>query len=53
MRMIGNDILYCLGDESSRVLPVEKSGEHYRISFEFEFGFDPDDLVSIVDHKNE
>ena len=50
MRMIGNDILHCLGDFDSRVLPIERTDEYFRISFEFEFELDPDDLVSITDH---
>lgn len=49
MRMIGHEVLMKLGDGSSRVLPIEKEDTHYRISFEFEFGFDPDDIISIVD----
>ncbi len=31
-------------------MPIKKYDEHYKISFEFEFGFDPDDIISIVDH---
>lgn len=49
MRMIGHEVLLCLGDDESRVMPIEQIDEHYKISFEFEFGFDPDDIVSIVD----
>lgn len=48
MRMIGHEVLMCLGDQESRIMPIEKIGEQYKIPFEFEFGFDPDDIVSIV-----
>ncbi len=53
MRMIGHEMLKCLGDEESRILPIEKINapnkpQSYRIPFEFEFGFDPDDIISIV-----
>jgi hypothetical protein len=49
MRMIGHEVLRCVGDPESRVMPVEKSGEQYKISFELEFGFDPEDMVSIIE----
>lgn len=49
MRMIGHEVLMCLGDQQSRVMPIEQVGDHYKISFEFEFGFDPGDIVSLVD----
>ncbi len=49
MRMIGHEVLLCLGDSESRIMPIEKVDEHYKIPFEFEFGFDPDDIVSIID----
>lgn len=50
MRMIGHEVLLCLGDRESRVMPIEKIGDHYKIPFEFEFEFDPSDIISIVDH---
>ena len=49
MRMIGHELLNCLGDRESRVLPIEREEDQYRIAFEFEFGFDPDDMISVVD----
>ena len=49
MRMIGHEILMSMGDCDSRVLPIENIDGHYKISFEFEFGFDPDELATIVD----
>jgi len=49
MRMIGHEILTNLGDSESRIMPIEKIDDHYKISFEFKFEFDPDDIVSIID----
>lgn len=49
MRMIGHEVLTALGDHESRIMPIEKINEQYKISFEFEFGFDPDEIISIVD----
>ncbi len=49
MRMIGHEILMSLGDCESRIMPIEKVDGYYKIPFEFNFGFDPDDIVSIVD----
>ena len=49
MRMIGHEVLLCLGDSESRIMPIEKIDEHYKIPFEFEFGFGPDDIISIID----
>lgn len=49
MRMIGHEVLLCLGDSESRILPIEKLDGQYKISFESEFGFDPDDIVSTID----
>jgi hypothetical protein len=50
MRMIGHEMLNCLGDRNPLVMPIEKIGAHYKVPFEFEFGFDPDDIVSIVQY---
>ncbi len=49
MRMIGHEILMCLGDADSRVMPIEKIDNRYKIPFEREFGFDPGDIISIID----
>lgn len=49
MRMIGHEILMCWGDGESRIMPIEKIDGQYNIPFEFEFGFDPDEIVSIID----
>ncbi len=48
MRMIGHEMLNCIGDHSSRVMPVEHTDDMYRIRFGSEFGFDPDDVITIV-----
>ena len=48
MRMIGHEVLKCSGDLESRVLPIEKVDEHYIIPFDVKFGFDPDNIISIV-----
>lgn len=50
MRMIGHEVLLCLGNVDSRVMPIEKIGEQYKISFEFDFGFDPADIVTTTNH---
>ncbi len=48
MRMIGHEVLTCLGDEQSRILPIEKEGQQYKIPFELDFSFDPEEVVSII-----
>jgi len=50
MRKIGHEILQCLGDKTSRVLPIEKRNQSYKISFEVDLSFDPDDIVSTINH---
>jgi hypothetical protein len=47
MRMIGHRVLLVSGDSASRVLPIQREGETYRIAFATEFGFVPDDIVGI------
>ena len=49
MRKIGHQFLLKSGDNTSRVLPIEKQDDSYRISFDTIFEFWPDDLVEIVD----
>ncbi|UBM60186.1 winged helix-turn-helix domain-containing protein [Marinilongibacter aquaticus] len=49
LRMIGHQILLHAGDSTSRVLPIEQNDHFYRIKFESEFSFKPDELVSIID----
>ncbi len=48
MRMIGHQTLLNLGDSTSRVLPIEKDGDRYKIPFESEFSITPDDLFVII-----
>ncbi|MCF8459103.1 MAG: winged helix-turn-helix domain-containing protein [Flavobacteriales bacterium] len=47
--MIGHQVLLSVGDSTSRVLPIEKNGNSYSIRFEKEFGFNPDNLASVID----
>ncbi len=47
LRRIGHELLIHSGDRTSRVLPVKKISENeYQISFENEFSFQPELLVS-------
>jgi DNA-binding winged helix-turn-helix (wHTH) protein len=49
LRKVGHQLLLQAGDSTSRVLPVRKIGENeYRITFENEFTFTPESLVSLV-----
>ena len=48
LRMIGHQVLLNTGDSTSRVLPILKDGDQYKIPFEAEFGFKPEDLVLTV-----
>lgn len=48
LRMIGHQVLLNSDDSTSRVLPIIKENSQYRIQFESEFGFNPDDLVNTV-----
>lgn len=49
MRTIGHQVLLASGDSVSRVMPVQKTGEHeYLLRFENPFGFSPDSLVKVV-----
>jgi hypothetical protein len=48
IRTIGHEVLLSVGDSTSRVLPVQRVNEKYRIDFDTEFGFDPDDLGNTI-----
>ncbi|WP_420315873.1 winged helix-turn-helix domain-containing protein [Ekhidna sp.] len=48
LRMVGHKILLNAGDSTSRVMPIVKEGNQYRIEFESEFGFIPEDLVITI-----
>lgn len=49
MRMIGHQILLSQGDSVSRVQPIERDGNKFRIRFENDFGFHPDSLAAVID----
>ena len=49
LRMVGHQLLLLSGDSTSRVLPVEKTTDQYRVSFEAPLAIEPDELVSLVD----
>jgi DNA-binding winged helix-turn-helix (wHTH) protein len=48
MRMIGHELLLHSGDSVSRILPIEKKENQYKIKFESSFQFDPTKLVETV-----
>ena len=49
LRKIGHELLLQSGDSTSRVLPIKKLADNeYQITFENEFTFKPDSLVSII-----
>ena len=52
MRLLGHQLLLSAGDSTSRVLPVEKEGNSYRIRFASDFGFYPEELVKLMDSVN-
>lgn len=49
LRMIGHQVLLSSNDSTSRVLPIIKENDRYRIQFESDFEFKPEDLVATVD----
>jgi hypothetical protein len=48
LRMIGHEILLSSGDSTSRILPIVKENDRYRIQFESPFEFSPEELVTTV-----
>jgi DNA-binding winged helix-turn-helix (wHTH) protein len=48
-RMIGHQVLLQAGDSTSRVLPIVKEGNRYKLQFTSDFHFDPEQLVALVD----
>ena len=48
MRMIGHELLLDSGDSTSRVMPIEKSEEHYLISFSEDFNFESNVLSATI-----
>jgi len=49
LRMIGHQVLLSYNDSISRVLPIVKENDRYKISFESEFEFIPEELVATID----
>ena len=49
LRMIGHQVLLNAGDSTSRVLPITQEGGNYRIQFETEIAFNPEQLAATVD----
>lgn len=49
MRMIGHQILLNDGDSVSRVFPIEKEDDRYKIQFGSAFAFNPNELVATID----
>lgn len=49
LRMIGHQMLLSSNDSTSRVLPIIKENDHFRIQFESAFEFKPAELVLLVD----
>jgi len=49
LRMVGHQVLLSSNDSTSQVLPIIKEGESYRIQFESDFEFKPNDLVASVE----
>jgi hypothetical protein len=50
MRNIGHQVLLHVGDSTSRILPVQQTGEHeYILRFQSPFTFVPDSLVKVID----
>jgi DNA-binding winged helix-turn-helix (wHTH) protein len=49
LRMIGHQVLLSLADSTSRVLPIIKEKDRYKLQFESEFEIIPQELVATVD----
>ena len=49
LRMMGHQVLLQSGDSISRVLPISKEGNRYRIPMEGDFGFEPNAFVKTID----
>lgn len=48
LRMIGHQVLLRSGDSSSRILPIKKENDRYRIQFASKFEFYPEELVATI-----
>jgi hypothetical protein len=49
LRTIGHELLLSSGDSASRVLPIKKDENRYKVQFESPFSFVPEDLSAIAD----
>ena len=50
LRMIGHQILLNSHDSTSRILPIERENDTYKIHFGSEFAFNPEELVSTINN---
>ncbi|WP_300665803.1 winged helix-turn-helix domain-containing protein [Fluviicola sp.] len=48
LRKIGHELLLRSGNETSRILPIEKENDHLVLKFEAAFQLDPEDLSDVV-----
>lgn len=48
LRMIGHQVLLQSGDSTTRVLPISKNENQYKIEFDTAFAFVPEDIITIV-----
>lgn len=51
LRKIGHEVLMKTGDSTSRILPIQKINNRYKIAFDTIFKLHPEELVSIVDQQ--
>lgn len=49
LRAIGHELLLSVGDSTSRVLPVQRSGNRYKVPFATSFPLDPAHLPALVE----
>lgn len=49
LRKVGHELLLRSGNQTSRILPVEKKEDHFVLKFESAFELDPGDLSAVVD----
>ena len=48
LRMVGHQILLAYGDSNSLVMPVERDGDRYKITFERDFALEPSQMADII-----
>lgn len=48
LRKVGHELLLRSGNQTSRVLPVEKKEDHFVLKFESSFQLDPEDLSDVM-----